>query len=145
LGVTRTLREIGLAVKRLQMRHHRRINTALAELDISLAQWDAMRHVDENPHASLHALAMLTFQSDQSFGTLANRMIDAGLIDRVPGPGRAVHHKLTERGRALRRHGDKIVDRVLAQSFAPLGPRQLATFDHLLARLGDYAESDLDE
>ncbi len=127
------------------MRHHRRINTALAEIDLSLAQWDAMRHLDEKPDASLHDLAVLTFQSDQSFGTLANRMIDGGLIDRVPGPGRAVHHRLTERGRTLRRQGDKIVDRVLAQSFAPLGPRQLATFDHLLARLGDYADSQLDD
>jgi hypothetical protein len=41
------------------------------------------------PGASLHRLAQLTFQIDQSFGTLAARMADRGLIERVSGPGRA--------------------------------------------------------
>ena len=69
--VTRPLQELGLSVKRLQMRHHRAIDAALSPLGISLVQWDALRHLDQNPGASLHDLAQLTFQSDQSFGTLA--------------------------------------------------------------------------
>jgi len=133
--VTRTLQDTGLAVKRLQMRHHRALNAALASLGISLVQWDALRHLDQNPGASLHELAQLTFQSDQSFGTLAGRLIDRGLIERVPGPGRAVRHRLTDKGRALRRAGDPLVDRVFTASFAPLTPTQLASFDTLLARL----------
>jgi DNA-binding MarR family transcriptional regulator len=133
--VTRKLQQIGLAVKRLQMRHHRAANAELAVLDISLVQWDALRHLDENPGASLHALAQLTFQTDQSFGALAARMIDRGLIERVPGPGRAVQHRLTDKGRRLRQAGDEIVDRVVAQSFAGLTPEQLQTFDDLLIRL----------
>ena len=133
--VTRPLQDIGLSVKRLQMRHHRALNAELAALGISLVQWDALRHLDHNPGASLHDLARLTFQSDQSFGALAGRMIDRGLIERVPGPGRAVRHRLTDKGRALRRAGDQIVDRVVAASFAPLTPQQLATFDALLAQL----------
>ena len=56
------------------MQHHRGANEALAELDISLVQWDALRHMDRNPGASLHDLAQLTFQTDQSFGALAARM-----------------------------------------------------------------------
>jgi DNA-binding MarR family transcriptional regulator len=133
--VTRKLQQIGLAVKRLQMRHHRAANAELAVLDISLVQWDALRHLDENPGASLHDLAQLTFQTDQSFGALAARMIDRGLIERVPGPGRAVQHRLTDKGRRLRQAGDEIVDRVVAQSFAGLTPEQLQTFDDLLIRL----------
>ena len=133
--MTRTLQDIGLSVKRLQMRHHRALNAGLASLGISLVQWDALRHLDHNPGASLHDLARLTFQSDQSFGALAGRMIDRGLIERVPGPGRAVRHRLTDKGRALRRAGDQIVDRVFADSLAPLTPEQLASFDTLLARL----------
>ncbi len=130
----RALREIGLSVKRLQMRHHRAINGALSKHDISVVQWDALRHLDENPEASLHDLAVLTFQSDQAFGTLATRMIDRGLIERVPGPGRAVRHRLTDEGRSLRRAGEKIVDRVLAESFAGLSQKQLAAFDKLLTQ-----------
>ncbi len=133
--MSRTLQDVGLAVKRLQMRHHRALNVELAALGISLVQWDALRHLDQNPGASLHDLARLTFQSDQSFGALAGRMIDRGLIERVPGPGRAVRHRLTDKGRALRRAGDQIVERVLAASFAPLTPTQLVTFDTLLAQL----------
>jgi DNA-binding MarR family transcriptional regulator len=134
-GVTRPLQAIGLSVKRLQMRHHRALNAALAPLGISLVQWDALRHLDENPDASLHDLALLTFQSDQAFGTLAGRMIQRRLIERVPGPGRAVHHRLTEKGQALRRDGDDVVQRVLRKSFASLTPEQLAAFDELLTQV----------
>lgn len=126
---------MGLSVKRLQMRHHRAANAGLAALDITLVQWDALRHLDENPDASLHDLAQLTFQTDQSFGALAGRLIERGLIERVPGPGRAVHHRLTAKGLALRRAGDQIVDGVVARSFAPLTPAELQTFDDLLIRL----------
>jgi DNA-binding MarR family transcriptional regulator len=133
--MTRGLGEIGLSVKRLQMRHHRAIDAALAPLGVSLVQWDALRHLRENPTASLHRLAQLTFQTDQSFGALALRMIDRGLIERVDAPGRAVRHRLTPTGEEVRRTGEGIVGRVLAESFAPLSPEDLAAFDELLTRL----------
>ncbi len=135
--MTQNLQQIGLAVKRLQIRHHRALNVALASLDISLIQWDALRHLDDNPNASLHDLAQLTYQTDQSFGSLATRMIERELIERVPGPGRAVRHRLTARGVELRHAGDTIVEEVIAQSFAVLTPEQLQTFGDLLARLLD--------
>lgn len=131
--MTRTLREIGLSVKRLQMRHHRALNAVLAKHDLTIVKWDALRHIDANPDASLHDLAQLTFQSDQAFGTLAARMIDDGLIQRVTGPGRAVKHELTPRGQALRKAGEKVVDPVLEKSFEALSAKQLATFGDLLA------------
>jgi DNA-binding MarR family transcriptional regulator len=133
--MVRRLGEIGLAVKRLQMRHHRTIDSALAPLGVSLVQWDALRHLKENPTASLHDLAQLTFQTDQSFGALAARMVDRGLIERVDAPGRAIRHRLTTRGEEVRRAGDAIVEQVLTDSFAPLSPDQLASFDELLVQL----------
>jgi DNA-binding MarR family transcriptional regulator len=133
--VTRPLQEVGLSVKRLQMRHHRALDAELVALDITLVQWDALRHLDQNSDASLHDLAQLTFQTDQSFGALAGRLIDRGLIERVPGPGRAVHHRLTPKGRELRVAGGVIVDGVVARSFAALTPDELQTFDSLLIRL----------
>jgi DNA-binding MarR family transcriptional regulator len=133
--VGRSLQDTGLAVKRLQMQHHRAANAALAALGISLVQWDALRHLDQNPGASLHDLAQLTFQTDQSFGALAARMEARGLIERVPGPGRAVRHRLTGKGAQIREAGGEIVNRVLAESFKPLTPDQRATFDKLLQRL----------
>ena len=130
-----SLAETGLMVKRLQVRHHRAADAALAPLGVSLVQWDALRHLHANPDASLHDLALLTFQSDQAFGTLAGRLETRGLIERVPAPGRAVRHRLTGAGDRVRDAGAALLEGVLAESFAPLSPAQLQTFDRLLRRL----------
>jgi len=124
--------EVALAVKRLQYRHHRALSQALAPLGLSLVQWDTLRHLHRKPDASLHDLAVLTFQTDQSFGSLAARMADRGLIERVPGPGRAVRHRLTEEGARLRAAGQELVDTVVESSFQDLSPAQLDQLGHLL-------------
>src|SRR5579863_2430865 len=128
-------RDMGLMVKRLQMRHHHAANAALADLGVSIVQWDALRHLHENPGVSLHALAQLTFQTDQSFGALAGRLETRGLIERVPGRGRAVRHRLTAEGERVRRAGAEIMDRVLAESFSPLSEQQQQMFERLLRKL----------
>ena len=133
-----TRQEVALLVKRLQYRHHRALTAALAPLGVSLVQWDTLRHLGRHPDASLHDLAQLTFQTDQSFGSLAARMAERGLIERVPGPGRAVRHRLTERGEELRQAGDALVNEVFAETFASLTPGQL---DQLGALLGQILES----
>lgn len=122
-------------VKRLQMRHHRAANAALAELGVSLVQWDALRHLHENPNASLHDLAQLTFQTDQAMGTLAARLQARGLIERTPGAGRAVRHRLTSEGERVRQQGAGVMDGVLERSFAPLTAAERETFHALLAKL----------
>jgi len=76
----------------------------------------------------------MTFQSDQAFGALASRLIERGLIERVPGPGRAVRHKLTSKGEATLRKGYDMVDQVFEASFAPLTIRQREEFYRLLSR-----------
>ena len=129
--------EVALAVKRLQYRHHRALSRALAPLGLSLVQWDTLRHLDRKPDASLHDLAVLTFQTDQSFGSLAGRMADRGLIERLPGPGRAVRHRLTEEGSRLRAEGQDAVDAVFESSFHDLSAAQLDRLGELLdAALG---------
>ncbi|MCU1614885.1 MAG: transcriptional regulator, MarR family [Frankiales bacterium] len=124
--------EVGLAVKRLQHRHHRAASRALAPLGLSLVQWDTLRHLHQQSDASLHDLALLTFQTDQSFGSLAARMVDRGLIERVPGPGRAVKHRLTEEGARLRAAGQDILDAIATSSFAALSADQLDQLGQLL-------------
>ncbi|HWD83396.1 MAG TPA: MarR family winged helix-turn-helix transcriptional regulator [Kribbella sp.] len=129
--------DVALAVKRLQYRHHRALSRALAPLGLSLVQWDTLRHLDRRPDASLHDLAVLTFQTDQSFGSLATRMADRGLIERVPGPGRAVRHRLTTKGEQLRADGQEAVNAVFKTSFDTLSPAQLEQLGDLLdAALG---------
>ncbi len=128
-----SLQDVGLAVKRLQWRHHREANARLlAEVGLSLPQWDVLRHLHERPDASLHELAQLTFQTDQSMGTLASRMIGRGLLERVTGPGRAVRHAITPAGERARRAGSDIMDGVLAESLGSLSPGERATLYRLL-------------
>ncbi|MGZ0153031.1 MarR family winged helix-turn-helix transcriptional regulator [Kribbella sp. WER1] len=124
--------DVALAVKRLQYRHHRALSRALAPLGLSLVQWDTLRHLHRTPDASLHDLAVLTFQTDQSFGSLATRMADRGLIERIPGPGRAVKHRLTAKGEELRADGQDAVDAVFTTSFDTLTPAQLDQLGTLL-------------
>jgi DNA-binding MarR family transcriptional regulator len=126
--------DVSLAVKRLQYRHHRALSRALAPLGLSLVQWDTLRHLHREPDASLHDLAVLTFQTDQSFGSLAARMAERGLIERVPGPGRAVRHRLTEEGARLRAEGQGLVDAVAESSFRDLSAAQLDQLGELLDR-----------
>jgi DNA-binding MarR family transcriptional regulator len=125
--------EVALSVKRLQYRHHRALSRALAPLGLSLVQWDTLRHLHRRPDSSLHDLAVLTFQTDQSFGTLATRMAGRGLIERVPGPGRAVKHQLTEEGARLRAAGQEAVDTVFETSLSALSAPQLDQLGDLLA------------
>src|ERR1700740_1882605 len=94
------LQPLGRAVKRLQHKHHRALDARLVEIGTTLAQWDALRAIDQHPESSSHKLAGMTFQTDQSFGALANRMVDRGLIERVAGGGRVLLHRLTPAGRA---------------------------------------------
>jgi DNA-binding MarR family transcriptional regulator len=129
------LENLGQAVKRLQYRHHRTLDVKLVSLGITLVQWDALRAIGQHPDASSHRLAQLTFQTDQSFGALAGRLVAHGLIDRVAGPGRALRHRLTPAGEVLLSKGYTVVDEVLSQSFSPLSPMERDTLYDLLTRL----------
>jgi DNA-binding MarR family transcriptional regulator len=131
------LQDVGLAVKRLQWRHHREANKRLAALGLSLPQWDVLRHLAQRPEASLHDLALLTFQTDQSMGALATRMVDRGLLTRVEGPGRAVRHALTTEGDRVRVAGGQIVDGVIEESIGTLDEQERATLYGLLVKAAE--------
>ena len=128
------LQDLGRAIKQLQYRHHRAMDRRLREAGTSLPQWDALRAIARRPDLSAHALAEMTFQSDQSFGALANRLETRGLIKRVAGAGRAIRHRLTPKGEATLRKGYEVVDPVFEASFAPLTSRQRLELYKLLGR-----------
>lgn len=135
------LQDVGLAVKRLQWQHHREANTRLAPIGLSLVQWDVLRHLHQRPDASLHALAQLTFQTDQSMGSLAGRMITRGLLRRLEGPGRAVRHEITEIGDAARRQGAELMDDVLVATVGRLTESERDTLYALLLKATEPQES----
>jgi DNA-binding MarR family transcriptional regulator len=128
------LDELGRLVKQLQYRHQRQLDRHLRAAGTSLAQWDALRAISRRPNSAGHALAEMTFQTDQSFGALANRLVKRGLIQRVAGPGRAIRHRLTPAGETALRRGFDAVGPVLEASFRPLSARQREDLYRLLSR-----------
>ena len=102
----------------------------------TLVQWDALRAVQESPASSAHRLALATFQSDQSFGTLANRLEAQGLIQRAQGAGRSVEHRLTTKGQRTLEAGQKVATEVVRQSFSRLSASEVSILQDLLQRVG---------
>lgn len=136
--MTTNLEVLGQTIKRAQYRNHRTMDAALQDVGISLVQWDALRAIERMPHASGHDLAVATFQSDQSFGTLANRLLARGLITRSAGRGRRLEHALTDAGRAALQDGYQVASGVLDELFAPLDEdRRAALLEALQALTAD--------
>ncbi|MEV5953183.1 helix-turn-helix domain-containing protein [Streptomyces sp. NPDC051987] len=129
------LQLLGRAVKQAQYRQHRALDSALAAVGTTLAQWDALRAIDRSPGASARELAAATFQSEQAFGTLVGRLAAQGLVERRPGPGRRIRHHLTPDGERTLAAGRGVAGEVLADCFAGLSTEERATLLTLLRRL----------
>jgi DNA-binding MarR family transcriptional regulator len=132
--------ETGRLLKRAQYRNHRSADRALSAIGTTLVQWDALRAISESPDSSAHDLAITTFQSDQAFGTLANRLEAQGLIVRTPGKGRRVEHALTDEGRRMLEAGAAVTRAVSERSFARLSGAEVRTLRDLLDRVGEVPE-----
>jgi DNA-binding MarR family transcriptional regulator len=129
------LQELGRAVKQAQYRQHRALDSSLAVVGTTLAQWDALRAISRSPGASGRALAVATFQSEQAFGALVGRLVAQGLVERRPGRGRRIEHHLTPAGEQVLAAGHSIADEVLADCFAPLPETDRTALLGLLRRL----------
>jgi DNA-binding MarR family transcriptional regulator len=133
--VVTDIEQLGRAIKVAQWRHHRALDSRLRTVGSTLAQWDALRAISNLPGASAHDLAVATFQSDQAFGTLANRLEAQRLIERRAGQGRRIEHHLTPEGKAILRAGRRVAQEVLGESFAGLSERERTQLLHLLGRI----------
>ncbi|MDC2953722.1 MarR family winged helix-turn-helix transcriptional regulator [Streptomyces gilvifuscus] len=129
------LQLLGRAVKQTQYRQHRALDSALAEVGTTLAQWDALRAIGRTPGASARELAAATFQTEQAFGTLVGRLTAQGLVDRRPGRGRRIEHHLTQAGERVLEAGHMVADAVLEECFAGLDEGERGTLLKLLQRL----------
>jgi DNA-binding MarR family transcriptional regulator len=128
------LETLGRRIKQVQYRHHHALDAGLATVGTTLAQWDALRAIGRMPGASAHTLAVETFQTDQSFGALANRLATKGLIERRPGRGRRIEHHLTPAGAKTLAVGRPVAEAVFRSSFADLSEKERSTLLALLLR-----------
>jgi len=138
------LERLARAVKQAQHRQQRALDRALGNIGTTLVQWDAMRAIAAEPGASAHRLALATFQTDQSFGTLANRLEAQGLIERGPGEGRRIAHRLSRRGRQMLADANVVAERVRNELYVDLSAADRQTLAALLERvLADDKAADL--
>lgn len=133
--MTMDVEALGHAIKRAQHRNHWTAERALREVGVTLVQWDALRAIERMPQASGHDLAVATFQSDQAFGSLANRLADRNFISRTAGRRRRIEHALTDAGRSVLLAGDRVTTAVLGEVFAPLAESERTMLLTLLTKL----------
>jgi DNA-binding MarR family transcriptional regulator len=134
--VSTELQQLGRGLWSAQYRHRSALDRELAGIGTTFPQWFALGEIARHPGSSAHWIAVRTFQSDQSFGTLANRLEAQGLITRSPGEGRKVAHQLTPAGEAVLAAADAVGDRMLEASFGPLTATERRTLRELLDRVG---------
>jgi DNA-binding MarR family transcriptional regulator len=96
-----TERAIGYLVKRVQQSLRRRCDAALRPTGLSMAQYAALRALDDHPEASASELARLCFVTRQSLHDLLAGLRSAGLVEVADAPprGRARALELTAIGR----------------------------------------------
>ncbi|MGW2620243.1 MarR family winged helix-turn-helix transcriptional regulator [Streptomyces sp. NPDC001500] len=131
------LQILGRAVKAVQYRQHRALDSRLAAIGSTLAQWDALRAIGRTPGASARRLAAATFQSEQAFGTLAGRLTAQNLLERRPGHGRRIEHHLTAEGERMLNAGHEVADSVLRECFEGLTEPERETLLRLLLKVED--------
>jgi len=135
MATQRKPEEVTLLIKRVQDRHHQAMDATLAPLGVTLVQWNALREINRHPGESSHALAQLTFNSDQSFGALVKRLEKLGWVVRKKGPGRAIRHQLTETGEKMFIAGRALANELSPRALKPLKPAERDLLGDLLTRL----------
>jgi DNA-binding MarR family transcriptional regulator len=81
-------RSVGYLVKRVQQGLRRRCDSALKPTGLSMAQYSALRALDEHPDASAAELARLCFVTRQSLQDVLAGLRADGLVENADGPSR---------------------------------------------------------
>jgi DNA-binding MarR family transcriptional regulator len=111
------------------------LDTALAPIGLTTAQWGALRIISENPGSSGADISRFAFVSPQAAATMLQRLEQAKLITRrPPKKGRVLETYLTQRGEELLREGDNIVDETEARFFSNFTLGEQKEFNELLLR-----------
>jgi DNA-binding MarR family transcriptional regulator len=95
--------------------------------------------VATEPDSSTHALALFIGQSDQSAGAVVARLEQRGLLERRPGVGKAILHRLTPDGEKLVRRCNTLVEDVMTPLLAGLSDRSLRALRTSLQSIAEAA------
>lgn len=129
-------------------RVHSHIDQALAGVDLSLATYLVLRHVEMHPGMTQRELAHRLGIEGPTLTHHLDRLADEGLVERVRGvfDRRTSSTVLTAAGESHVRRAAKVADRVNTELRSLFSPGELETFEACLQRLADhYTRSDDDD
>jgi DNA-binding MarR family transcriptional regulator len=110
------------------------LDTALAPLGLSTAQWGTLRIIQESPGASGADISRLAFVISQAAATMRQRLEQAGLITRCSSNrGRVLKTYLTSYGEEILRSGERIAQEVEARFFSNFEAEEKHQFNPLLS------------
>jgi len=136
--------DLAMLLRRAQLRKQTICETALAPLGVTLPQWGILYAVAAQPDCSTHALATFTGQSDQAAGAVVARLERRGLLERRPGVGKAILHRLTPDGHDLGQRCETIIEDVMTRLLSGLDAQAVRTLRSSLQIIGDAAVSATD-
>ncbi len=131
--------DIAMLLRRAQLRKQLACEAALARVGLTLPQWGMLYAVATEPDSSTHALALFIGQSDQSAGAVVARLDRRGLLERRPGPGKAILHRITPDGDELVRRCNAIVEDVMTCLLTGLTDQALVALQASLQSIAEAA------
>jgi DNA-binding MarR family transcriptional regulator len=131
--------DVAVLLRRAQLRKQMACEAALARVGMTLPQWGMLHAVAAEPDSSTHALALFTGQSDQSAGAVVARLEQRGLLERRPGVGKAILHRITPDGDELVRRCNTIVEDVMTRLLAGLTDQALRALRTSLQSIAEAA------
>jgi DNA-binding MarR family transcriptional regulator len=131
--------DVAMLLRRAQLRKQMACEAALARVGMTLPQWGILHAVAAEPDSSTHALALFTGQSDQAAGAVVARLERRGLLERRPGFGKAILHRLTPDGGELARRCEAIVEDVMTRLLSGLDDQALRTLRTSLQSIAEAA------
>ena len=129
--------DIAMLLRRAQLRKQLACEAGLAQVGVTLPQWGMLYAVATEPDSSTHALALFTGQSDQSAGAVVGRLEQRGLLERRPGAGKAILHRITPEGDDLVRRCNAIVEDVMSSLLTGLTGQALLALQASLESIAD--------
>lgn len=129
--------DMAMLLRRAQLRKQLACEAALAQVGLTLPQWGMLYAVALEPDSSTHALALFIGQSDQSAGAVVSRLEQRGLLERRPGIGKAILHRITPDGDELLRRCNTIVEDVMTSLLTGLTDRALLTLQTSLQLIAE--------
>lgn len=137
--------DVAVLLRRAQLRKQTACEAELSKIGTTLPQWGMLHAIIANPGASTHALALFTGQSDQSAGSVVARLEQRELIERHPGPGKAIRHGITPAGAELAEACEVAVQGVMARLIAGIDDEDLrslrTSLEHIAAAAHEEGNS----